>query len=82
MPMKIRSALGKLCGVVLIWSILDCGCCGLMEQFTETAHWKIHLAIAVPFVFFILWQLWAMYCGMVRDGDWWMDEEHPRRRRW
>jgi hypothetical protein len=81
MPKKFWSALKNICIVAIAFSSVDSVGSIVIEKFPFANPWKLHLAIIVPLVLIVGGQIWKMYCGMQRDGDWWADDGHPRRHR-
>ncbi len=82
MPTKFWCTLKSVIIITVVLSVFDTVGGMLIERLSEIKPWKFHVAVAVPFVLIVGWQCWAMYRGMVRDGNWWQDDDHRRRRRW
>jgi hypothetical protein len=59
--------------------------CKIIAAFVDVSLWKIRVIFIIPFLLIMGCQIWAMYCGMERDGDWLVDDHSDRsrrRRRW
>jgi hypothetical protein len=68
-------------GVTVVFSLFDQLLTGLIPLLTDIAPWKIRGIVAVPFLIVLGFQISALYCGMVRDADWWFEDDLPKRRR-